>query len=301
MIRRLTRVATAAAAFAPCHAWSQIVPTLEDLLTAQNRWRAEAGLSYFNQEGSGTAAGGPIYIQVGPNIIPVATGVVPKTRNVDSLVAYAGLRYGYSANTELSFSGTGSYTSERTLFEGIDQQSSHSTRFSSLTLAISHRLLKEQGSPGLVGFVETGAVEHSGNAVSYFSSFTAGGTLYRSIDPVVLSLNASYRLNLPRHDGIATPGNVLMLTPQVGFAANETVTLYGGINWQLQQADSNPRGLPAQRNTQTALVFGLGYRASDRTTISLSGNANVSGRGGAQITLGTVVKLGAMPARERLQ
>lgn len=301
MIRRLTRMIAATAALTPCSAPAQIVPTLEDLLTAQNRWRADAGLSYFNHEATGTAARGPIYIQVGQNIVPVATGVVPKTRNVDSLVAYAGLRYGYSSDTELSFSGTGSYTSERTLFEGLNHQSSNNTNFSSLSLAISHRILKEQGSPGLVAFLETGAVEHSGGATSYFSSFTAGGTLYRTIDPVVLSLNASYRLNLPRHDSVATPGNVLMLTPQVGFAVNESVTLYGGINWQLQQAENDPQGLPSQRRTQTALVFGLGYRASDRTTISLSGNANVSGRGGTQITLGMLVKLGAMPERERLQ
>ncbi|NOV22855.1 hypothetical protein E5S69_04800 [Cupriavidus necator] len=301
MIRRLTRMVAATAALAPCPASAQIVPTLEELLTAQNRWRADAGLSYFNHKATGTAARGPIYIQVGQNVIPVATGVVPKTRNVDSLVAYAGLRYGHSANTELSFSGTGSYTNERTLLEGFNHQSSNSTNFSSLSLAISHRFLKERGSPGLVAYLETGAVEHSHDATSYFSSFTAGGTLYRTIDPVVLSLNASYRLNLPRHDKAGRPGNVLMLTPQVGFAANETVTLYGGINWQLQQAEDSSRSLPSQRNTQTALVFGLGYRASDRTTISLSANANISGYGGAQVTLGTVVKLGAMPERERLQ
>lgn len=299
-LRRM--IAMTATAFAPCSASAQIVPTLEDLLTAQNRWRANLGLSYFNHEANGAAASGPIYIQVGQNIVPVATGVVPKTRNVDSLVAYAGLRYGYSANTELSFSGTGSYTSERTLLEGVGNLSTTSTNFSSLSLAISHRFLKEQGSPGLVTYLETGAVEHSGDATTYFSSFTAGGTLYRTIDPVVLSLNASYRLNLPRQHGTSPkPGNVLMLTPQVGFAANETVTLYGGINWQIQQPEDNPQGLPSQRSTQTALVFGLGYRASDRTTVSLSGNANISGRGGAQVTLGTVMKLGVMPERERLQ
>ncbi|WP_152548555.1 hypothetical protein [Cupriavidus sp. SK-4] len=213
-----------ATAFAPCSASAQIVPTLEDLLTAQNRWRANLGLSYFNHEANGTAASGPIYIQVGQNIIPVATGVIPKTRNVDSLVAYAGLRYGYSADTELSFSGTGSHTSERTLFEGVGNRSSTNTNFSSLSLAISHRFLKERGSPGLVAYLETGAVEHTGDATTYFSSFTAGGTLYRTIDPVMLSLNAAYRLNLPRHDGASpTPGNVLLLTPQVGFAVNETV------------------------------------------------------------------------------
>lgn len=300
--RIATIVVTATTALTPCCAASQIVPTLEDLLTAQNRWRADFGLSYFNQEASGTAARGPVYIQVGQNIIPVATGVIPKTRNVDSLVAYAGMRYGYSANTELSFSGTGSYTNERTLLEGVDRLSNTSTNFSTLSLAISHRFLKEHAGPGLVGYIETGAVEHSGDATDYFSSFTAGGTLYRTLDPVVLSINASYRLSAFRHrSAAARSGNVLMLTPQVGFAANEVVTLYGGVNWQMQQAAENVRDLPSQRSTQTALVFGIGLRASNRTTVSLSGNANISGRGGAQVTLGTLIKLGAMPERERLQ
>ena len=57
---------------------------------------------------------------------------------------------------------------------------------------------------------------------------------------LVLSISASYRLNLKRSDGVATirPGNLLAINPQLGFAVNESVTLLGGLLWQLQQGGS---------------------------------------------------------------
>lgn len=122
-----------------CQANAQVLPSLEELMTAQHRWRVDTGIAYFNQQSSGAVATGPIYIQIGQQFIPIATGILPRSRNVDSIVGYAGLRYGFSADTELSFSTAGSYSNERTLLEGRAASSESSFNYSTLSLTASHR------------------------------------------------------------------------------------------------------------------------------------------------------------------
>jgi len=273
---------------------AQIMPDLEELMTAQHRWRVDTGIAYFNQQSSGAVAAGPIYLQVGSQFIPVATGILPRNRNVDSLVGYAGLRYGYSADTELSFSTAGSYTNERTLLEGRSASSENTFKYSTLSLTASHRFLRENAGPGLIGLFEAAAVERGRHDAVFFKAFTLGATVFRTIDPLVLSLSSSYRLNLRRADGAVTtkPGNLISVNPQLGFAVNESVTLIGGLLWQFQQATTTTTRCCAQRSTRTSLVFGVGYRATPRTSISLSTSSNVSGGGGVQVSLGAVIKLG---------
>ena len=40
--------------------------TLEDLLTAQQRWRVELGVAYANSDTTGVESGNPVLIQTGP-------------------------------------------------------------------------------------------------------------------------------------------------------------------------------------------------------------------------------------------
>jgi len=292
MLRRVVGAMLVATA---THSSAQVLPSLEELMTAQHRWRVDTGFAYFNQQSSGAVATGPIYVQVGPQFVPIATGILPRNRNIDSIIGYVGMRYGYSADTELSFSAAGSYTNERTLLEGRSVSSENSWKYSTLSLTASHRLLREDDHPGLLAIFEAGAIQRGEHEAAYFKSYTLGSTIYRTIDPLVLSLSASYRLNLKRSDGgMATrPGNLLAINPQIGFAVNESVTMLGGFLWQAQQGGSIFGRCCTQRSTRTSLVLGLGYRASPRTSLSLSTSSNVSGGGGVQVSLGAVIKLGA--------
>lgn len=76
--------------------------TIEDLLTAQQRWRIELGAVYANSTTNGVESGQYALIQTGPTqFVPVPTVIGNQRRNSDTLVLTPGLRYGLSGDTEL--------------------------------------------------------------------------------------------------------------------------------------------------------------------------------------------------------
>lgn len=75
--------------------------TIEDLLTAQQRWRVELGAVYANSTTNGVESGQYALIQTGPTqFVPVPTVIGEQRRNSDTLVLTPGLRYGLSGDTE---------------------------------------------------------------------------------------------------------------------------------------------------------------------------------------------------------
>ena len=88
-----------------------------------------------------------------------------------------------------------------------------------------------------------------------------GITAHKAIDPVVFSLTTGYRWNHSRRDGPIDykPGNLLFVTPSIGFAANDRVTLTGGVQWGYRQPDQLAVHAQDIRRTSTDLVLGVGY------------------------------------------
>lgn len=278
--------------------------TIEDLLTAQNRWRVGLGINYSNTNEQKISTGSPVLLQIGPvQYIALPTQIGESRTNSDTLSISPSLRYGLSGKTELY--GRSTFIADSSRIQDTNGQHSESdSRFESLWLGVNHKFISEGKTPALLGFIEMAALENTrlsgkNDNIDYAKSWLIGATTYRVIDPMVLSLTAAYRFNQTHDlDGASYKlGNYLVLNPSASFAVNNEITLSGGFQW----IDSQPSELngvsQGLRNTNTNLNLGLAWLWDERTTLNFSGNANVSGNGGAGLGLTWTYKLGDLPSR----
>lgn len=278
--------------------------TVEDLLTAQNRWRAELSATYSNSDRNRTEVGPFAAIQTGPSqFITFPTLVGESRRNSDILALSAGLRYGVNAETEVY--GRLSALAEDTRITGpTGTQTQKQQRFGDAWAGINHRFVKEGKKPALLGFFEAALAENvstGGSDIASGKSYLFGLTTYRATDPVVLAATIVYRLNRPREvDGQdQKPGNFFLINPSVAFAVNDEVTLTTGLQWRRQQADEIDGTRQGIATTRTDLNLGLGYAWDKRLTLNFTTRANISGPSNAEVGFVALYKLGELPKREQ--
>ena len=160
-------------------------------------------------------------------------------------------------------------------------------RFSEFVIGVNHQFSQDEDTPALLGFAELSFIENTaidGTDLIFGKTWQVGFTIYRIIDPVVLSLTTGYRYARSRdvNDQTLNPGDLLFINPSVGFAVNNEVTLTGGLVLKFRgrdQIEGNNLGL---RTSQTDLEFGLGFAPSDSITLNFNVLANISGNTGAQ-------------------
>ncbi len=261
--------------------------TIEELLTAERRWRADVNLVYTNSDRRDVDSRFGT-IQIGPGqfiTIPVSVGQA--RQNTDFLALSVGARYGMSLNTELYSRVSALGQDIRTLnvdgaFSDSDQQ------FADAWMGVNHRFSDDNDTPALLGFFELALVENTagqGNNLAYGKTAMAGITTYRAIDPLVLSLTAGYRYSLERRveDLEIDPGDLLFINPSIAFAVNHEITLTGGLQWRWQERDRLNNQDQGIRTTQTKMEFGLGYAWSRRLTLLANSRADVTGDSGIEI------------------
>lgn len=305
-VRLVFSVLLIALSILPTTAFADLPLTVEELLTAQNRWRGELGVNYANVESQGVSAGQAVTVQVSPTqFVAVPTQISASRFNTDTVVLSPSLRYGISASTEVYGRITWFNSSTRIQdLSGIGSQST--SRFDSLWLGINHKLIEEGKSPAVLGFLEIAAAEKSQLPTATDTrkvngkSALIGATTYRVFDPVVLALTAAYHLNTPRTIAGQSyrPGNYLMLNPTMSFAVNNDISLSAGIQWRNVKADSIDGQTIGMLRTSTDLNLGLAFKWDERSTINFSSTANLSGRGGAGFGLTWSSKLGELPPRK---
>lgn len=294
--------------FFPTTAHADLPLTVEELLTAPNRWRSELGVNYANVAAQGISAGQAVAIQVSPTqFITVPSQIGTSYFNTDTIVISPGLRYGVTAKTEMY--GRSTWLDSSTRIQDLNGVSSQSaSRFDSLWLGINHKLLEDEKYPALLGFAEIAAIENSqlpsttsiGRVTGKSALF--GATTYRVFDPIVLAFTAAYHLNAPRiiAEQNYRPGNYLILNPNMSFAVNNDISLSAGIQWRNTKPDNtNDQNLGMLR-TSTSLNLGLAFQWDERNTLNFSSSANLSGGGGAGFGLTWSAKLGELPERKSL-
>lgn len=128
-------------------------------------------------------------------------------------------------------------------------------------VGVNYEFLKDDSIIGILAYLEAAIYEKNINKPSYFHSAQIGATIYKSIDPVVLVLNAAYRHSHKRKEdnGHYTPGDVVLLQPSVGFAANEWVTLSFGFQWLHQRASKLEGARQGFHRSLAQPTFGVGY------------------------------------------
>jgi len=273
------------AAFAPARA--ELPLTVEDLITDKGKIRLELSKAYANNDRAGVAAGEPITVQTGDATFVTLPTMVGESRgNSDTLISTLGLRYGLTGAIEI-------YTRAAYLFSSIRGSdpsgsfNSSDNRFADAWAGLNYQFKKDDATPALMGFAELAAYERHRNDSASLKSWMLGMTTYRAIDPVVLSLTASYRYNHSRKDGEESynPGNILLINPSTAFAVNDRITLITGLQWTNHLADTRDGQSRGFRRTRTDLLLGAGYGISRDSTLNLTLTGNASGREGADLRL----------------
>jgi len=269
--------------------------TIENLLTAENRWRVEMGLTYAGSDRHNIDARFTT-LQTGPGqfiTLPVAVGAARQNR--DTLILTPGLRYGWSLQTEIYSRLSALFDDTRT--QDIDGNQEHfNKKINDAWLGINHRFSEDNDTPALLGFFEVSLAENaalSGNDWSYGHTGLFGFTTYRTTDPIVLSLTAGYRHSLARNtpNGRIDPGDLLFLKPGIAFAVNNDVTLITGLQWQLQTRETLDGRKSGIRTTSSEIELGMGYAWNKQLTLQFNTRADVTGDSGIQLSLVAIYKL----------
>lgn len=274
-------------AILPLSTYADLPLTIEDIMTDKGKWKLETSLTYLNSENSRAELAAPVYIQTGAtSFIPIPTEIQENGSNTDMLAGTLGLRYGLTGNTDIYGSGSYLWHEERKL-DGNGK--TRNKRMSDISAGISHTFLKDDKNPALIGFLESTVYEKSRNKASSGKSWLIGATTYKAIDPVVLSLTAAYRINGSKTLSSNTKykaGNYWMLNPNISFAANDRISLTGGIQWLGKQPDRLDGKKESARNTSTYAHFGAGFGFTKTTALNASARFNVSGQSSSELKLG---------------
>lgn len=275
----------------PVIAQADLPLSLEDVLTDKGKFKLDTSVSYINGESRKSDLAAPIYIQTGnASFIPIPTDLQEKERNSDMFVGTLGLRYGLTGNTDLYGSMSYLWREERT-FDGETAQSDRQRDkyLSDVSLGISHTFLKDDKNPALIGFVEGNAYEKSRDKASSGKSWLLGATTYKAIDPIVLSLTTAYRFNGSKRLSEGQKfkaGNYWLFNPNIAFAANDRISLTGGVQW----LGSQPSRLDGRResvtNTATYAHFGVGFGFTKTTSLNVSARFKISGQNASELKLG---------------
>ena len=259
--------------------------TVEDLVTDKGRVKLELSFAYANVDQTGVSAGEPITVQTGPtSFISVPTSIGERSSNRDSLVGTIGLRYGLTGRTELLIRSSYLHSSERT--RDISGNSRYRQNyFADTWFGINHQLRDDDELPALLGFAEVALSERMRNGTKGLRSLQLGFTTYKAIDPVVFSLTGAYRFSRSYGDGSSSVknGNIFMLSPSVGFAVNDRVTLTTGMQWSrvgVERVNGTANGI---NRTRTDLLLSVGYGFARGNTLNTTMKLNASGNQGAEM------------------
>ncbi|QOG43770.1 meta-pathway of phenol degradation family protein [Neisseria gonorrhoeae] len=273
--------------FVPLCVRTDLPLNIEDIMTDKGKWKLETSLTYLNSENSRSELAAPVYIQTGSaSFIPVPTEIQENGSNTDMLACTLGLRYGLTGNTDIYGSGSYLWHEERKL-DGNGK--TRNKRMSDISAGISHTFLKDGKNPALIAFLESTVYEKSRNKASSGKSWLIGATTYKAIDPIVLSLTAAYRINGSKtlsDDVKYKAGNYWMLNPNISFAANDRISLTGGIQWLGKQPDRIDGKKESARNTSTYAHFGAGFGFTKTAALNASARFNVSGQSSSELKLG---------------
>ena len=227
-----------------------------------------------------------------PTQIPIGNGsfvsvpslVSESTGNSDTLIGIASIRYGVFPHTEIY----GRYSGFTKQVRIQNKETGNSGVFNDQGvlegwLGITHTLSPDTTTPALLFFIEGAAYERNTQESSAFKSWATGISTYRTIDPIVLMLSASYGLYQERDDDgvITNPGELLTLNPSFSFAVNDRITISTGVQW-LNKAETEINGVSqGQRLTSTNMELGANLSTGASTIWGFSLTNVISGEGGA--------------------
>ncbi|GAB3311552.1 hypothetical protein [Haliea atlantica] len=250
---------------------AQLPLSIDELLVEERVTKLQGSVSFSNQD--------RVVLTVPPG--PGQRAVLaPSNTQQQGTVSTVRLRHGLARQLEVHLGANASRLSgdrqpDRDTWDlslGANWLVSPDTRTPALLL---------QGSVDLLG---RGALP--GATREWGRSLRLGATLYRAIDPLVLSVAAQYQHQLAQRTALGDyrPGSQWVLRPQVNFAVNYRVTLVGGVTLQHRGRDRLAEQTLAGASYLSALNLGLGLLVGERSTLFADTQITTSGGDGASLS-----------------
>ncbi|MFT3939325.1 hypothetical protein [Rhodopseudomonas sp.] len=258
---------------------------VEDFSPSSGRLSVNYGFTYNAQRKDG-------YI---PNILYVpgidgSTVIIPGLRATadrsDSILGTVGLRYNVASLFNVSAQLSGGYRYERLTSPYLGTREQNSFDLDALSLGADMRLTPATSRLYANGFVSVGAIEKSADRFSYGKSITGGVSAHFTADPLIFSTTIAYSKFLERSGskGRFEPGDVLSMTPSVGFAVNPDINLSWGMTFAFRDGDKYEGRSKGDWNSASTLNFGVGYRLDENRLLNISARAGVGGNSAMQIS-----------------
>lgn len=267
---------------------------IEGLFTEHRQLKLDFTLTYANSSRQEVYSRNPVVVQVGPGqFVSIPSQFGEAHSNSDSLIGGIGLRYGISSSIE-------SYVRANWMSQQIRAQAvnrTESIRQAGLLDAWAgfNYAFGSTSSGGALLFFEVALAERLEEETYHGQSFVVGSTVYRTLDPVVLSITPAYRVNRAIKVGneIQSRGDLFTINPQVSFAVNDNVTLGSGVTWRNEGAGASG-GSSHLRKTATSLNLGMAYLWDQDTILNFTSRSNTSGGSGTELNMTLQVKLGGL-------
>lgn len=263
--------------------------TIENLLSEKDTLRSEISFTYANSEREGVEGLNPLSVQTSATeFINIPTVIGTNTTNTDILISTVGVRYGLTKKDEIYGRFSSFVIDNRSLSATGDRASELDINFSNAWIGINHNFIEDFDYIGLLGFAEIQLTElEYDNSYSFGKSYVIGGTMYKTYDPVVLSLTSSMQFNREIEVGKYDfqLGHSIAINPSIGFAVNDVITLTAGMHWRMQLASRHDNKKQGIRKTHTSLDFGLGYAIGSNEILNFSVRPQVSGGNNVQVSL----------------
>jgi hypothetical protein len=190
-----------------------------------------------------------------------------------------GFAYGISSRIEMTGAIVGNFLrtvvreSDRSLVENTEQ-------FEYASLGMNWLAVRESDYPAVLIGIEGIVVERDdfifeGRSLhheNWLKSFVIGTSIYKQIDPVILLASLRYQAGLKRnvHEFLLLPGSAIAGNIMTIFAANERVSIAGGINVNAQ-SPSRVNGIQqGHRQTNVSWMSGIAMSLSPIWSASLS-------------------------------
>lgn len=258
---------------------------LEDFAPKTGRLSTSLGLTYITQRDDAVDVG-TVLSPLFPGVFIVLPNVQATEREQDSVVGSLSLRYGLIPRLNLTARVNGTYRNVRTeTAETTDI--SETGRLSNVSLGLDYRVTSPLTQPFIIGFAQVAVLEDSGGRFAYGKTASAGMTANWVKDPLILTGTMTYSHFLERNFRAQhfNPGNLLTISPSVGFAANPDVNLSWGFSLGFRQGDRLNGVQQGVWRARSSITLGMAYSQSKSIVVNVNARAGVGGNDRTQLSV----------------
>lgn len=242
---------------------------VEDMFSNEGTWTSTLSINYSVSDAKKSEVNSiSITTEDGVVEVPFYAGEIESEQEVVSLSPQ--MKYGVNDQLTVNLINTFLYTSNKLLNSDGGTSSSTDYNFAESSLGFSYKVLEENASPSVSLSFDLVLVDKNGfDSTNYLSGFSASLSLYRTLDPVVLSLNSGYRYNSKRDikkRSVEIP-DTIFINPSVTFLANPQISMAFGPDIRYREETTI--------NNRTVEVSGIDMRAVSSVTYAFNSDTRI--------------------------